>query len=122
MNRIRELRNQKGLSQKQLGEQLGVTLQAVSGWERDERRPDLSTIDNLCRVLETTFDYMFCKTEENNYERISDRELEEKLKEAKRLYALYAAAGPKAQLAVEALLGFERSSPESPDSQTDKPQ
>ena len=38
------LRKKAGVSQETLAEQLGVSRQAVSNWERDLSEPDISTI------------------------------------------------------------------------------
>jgi transcriptional regulator with XRE-family HTH domain len=40
--RLRQLREQRGLSQKDLAVQLGVRQSAISWWERGEREPSLS--------------------------------------------------------------------------------
>lgn len=45
------LRNHAGLSQSALAEQLGVSRQAVSSWERDLSEPDISSIDRIAEVL-----------------------------------------------------------------------
>lgn len=49
--RIVELRRQKGLSQKQLGDMLGVSNKAVSKWENGESMPKMSTMLSLAEIL-----------------------------------------------------------------------
>lgn len=49
---IKKYRDEKGLTQEQLAEMLGVTFQAVSSWERDEYRPELDTFVRLTEILE----------------------------------------------------------------------
>lgn len=39
-NRLVNLRKEKGFSQEQLAEKIGVSRQAVSKWERSEASPD----------------------------------------------------------------------------------
>lgn len=55
---ISELRKNKGLTQNDLGERLGVSFQAVSKWERGETLPDTAILPDLANVLETTVDYI----------------------------------------------------------------
>ncbi len=55
---IAELRKNKGLTQNDLGERLGVSFQAVSKWERGETLPDTAILLNLANILETTVDYI----------------------------------------------------------------
>ena len=57
-NQIAILRRQKGLTQNDLGERLGVSFQAVSKWERGETAPDVLLLPDLAEVLETTVDYI----------------------------------------------------------------
>lgn len=52
--RLSILRKQKNLSQEALAEQLGVSRQAVSKWERNETQPELSKITALCELFEVT--------------------------------------------------------------------
>lgn len=49
--RIQELRKQKGLSQEQLGELLGVSRQAVSRWEMDGAVPEVDKLITLSRIF-----------------------------------------------------------------------
>lgn len=50
-NRIIELRKQKGLSQKELGDMLGVSNKAVSKWENGESMPKTATMLKLAELL-----------------------------------------------------------------------
>ena len=51
---IRELRIDKGLTQKDLAGQLHITDRAVSKWERGLCAPDLSTLEPLAGILDVT--------------------------------------------------------------------
>ncbi len=55
---IEELRKNKGLTQSDLGDRLGVSFQAVSKWERGETLPDTAILVPLAEVLETTVDFI----------------------------------------------------------------
>lgn len=50
------LRKERGLTQAELGERLGVSFQAVSKWERGETLPDTAVLPDLAAVLETSVD------------------------------------------------------------------
>ena len=47
-----QLRKQKGWTQMQLAELLGVTNKTVSRWETGHYMPDLATLPLLCQLLE----------------------------------------------------------------------
>lgn len=53
---IYALRKNKGITQSELGERVGVSFQAVSKWERGETLPDISVLPDLAKVLETSID------------------------------------------------------------------
>lgn len=57
-NQIAFLRKQKGITQNELGERLGVSFQAVSKWERGETLPDTAILPDLAEVLETSVDFI----------------------------------------------------------------
>ena len=44
-------RKEKGLTQEQLAEKLGITNKAVSKWETGKSMPDLAVIQDLCKIL-----------------------------------------------------------------------
>lgn len=49
---IRELRKEKGMTQKALAEQLHITDRAVSKWERGLCAPDISLLEPLTKILD----------------------------------------------------------------------
>ena len=53
---IAMLRNNKKMTQAELGDRIGVSFQAVSKWERGETLPDVSTLPALADALDTTID------------------------------------------------------------------
>lgn len=55
---IAVIRKEKGITQSELGERLGVSFQAVSKWERGEALPDTALLVDLARILETTVDHI----------------------------------------------------------------
>lgn len=61
--RISQARKRAGLSQEQLGEQLGVSRQAVSKWESGQTNPDVSYVARMCRVLEVSSDWLLLEEE-----------------------------------------------------------
>lgn len=56
---IAELRNEKGLTQAELGEKLGVSDKAVSKWENGRCLPDPSLYKPLCELLNTNLIELF---------------------------------------------------------------
>ena len=50
------LRRASGMTQKELGEKVGVSDKAVSRWERDECAPDLTLIPVLAEIFDVTSD------------------------------------------------------------------
>ena len=48
------LRKEKGMTQKEIADRLGITDKAVSKWERDVAYPDTGTIPKLAEILGVT--------------------------------------------------------------------
>jgi|LSQX01.2.fsa_nt_gb transcriptional regulator with XRE-family HTH domain len=49
---IRMMRKEKGMTQEQLAEMLGVSQRSVSRWENGKTMPDLSLYEPLCKALD----------------------------------------------------------------------
>lgn len=50
-NKIRELRKQRGITQEQLAESIGISFQAVSKWENNIALPDITLVPVLARQI-----------------------------------------------------------------------
>lgn len=71
-DRILELRRQKGISQEELADKLGVSRQAVSKWESEQSVPEMEKIIAMSEFFDVTTDYLLKGIEpikENDKER-----------------------------------------------------
>lgn len=57
--RLRTARTERGLTQRELANKLGITEQAVSKWERGANLPDTEMLDGISQVLDCSLDYLF---------------------------------------------------------------
>lgn len=62
--KLKKLRIEKGLTQKDLADQLHVTFQTISKWEGDTNEPDFSTLKELSKILDCSIEYLFSEDEE----------------------------------------------------------
>ena len=62
--RIGLLRKEKGMTQEELAEHMGISPQAVSKWENDQTCPDISALPKLSKLLGITVDELLCGREE----------------------------------------------------------
>jgi len=63
---IRSLRCKRQVSQEDLAETMGVTVQAISKWETGKANPDLMLLPKLAEYFGVTIDYLFYINEEEN--------------------------------------------------------
>ena len=59
--RLKELRVEKGLSQRKFGELLGVCNQTVSFWESGSREPDMDTLVRISDFFDISTDFLLGK-------------------------------------------------------------
>ncbi|HWT74550.1 MAG TPA: helix-turn-helix transcriptional regulator [Mobilitalea sp.] len=55
-SKIKELREKKGISQKELGEAIDVSDVMVSMYEQDKKKPSIPTVERLATFFNTTTD------------------------------------------------------------------
>lgn len=58
MIRIKELREEKGISQKELGKLLNVAQNTISNWGNGSREPDSKVPVKLAEILDCSTDYL----------------------------------------------------------------
>ena len=58
---LKMLREEKNISQRQLGEDLGVVNQTVSFWETGSREPDLDMLISIAKYFDVTIDFLLRK-------------------------------------------------------------
>ncbi len=61
--RIKELRNEKKLQQKELAEKIGVKQNSISRYESGIFVPSMEVLVHLAQVLDTTTDYLLGLTD-----------------------------------------------------------
>ena len=59
--RFTRLRKQRGLTQEELGEKIGISGQAVSKWENDASMPDVGILVELSEILGVSLDELLGK-------------------------------------------------------------
>lgn len=79
---LAKLRKQKNLTQKELAKMLGVSAKTVSEWERGVSNPDISLLDDLARILDTTILELLRGKELEKEEIIENKALIETMKYA----------------------------------------
>ncbi|KXL54406.1 HTH-type transcriptional regulator ImmR [Anaerotignum neopropionicum] len=57
--KIAKARKEKGLTQEQLAEMIGVAKSTLTGYEKGNREPDLLKIKKLISILDINPDYLF---------------------------------------------------------------
>lgn len=62
-NRIREERKRRGLSQKELGEKIGVKHNTISSYEKGTNAPEQDALFGIARSLDITVDDLFPERE-----------------------------------------------------------
>ncbi len=70
MNRIKELRLEKNMSQNDLASLLNTSQQSISFYETGKRDPDTKTLEFLAGYFNVSIDYLLCKSDIQNPERL----------------------------------------------------
>lgn len=95
MNRIKELRQEKKLTQKELANLLGVNMVTLSRYENNNRNPKIDKLEKMAEIFGVSVAYITCSNTaqneneititRNEYNRL--KEIEHKYNEIKSLVA-----------------------------------
>ena len=72
--KLKKLRSEKGLTQKDLADQLHVTFQTVSKWENDENEPDIATLKELSKIFGYSVDELLSEDDLDHKEEEKEEE------------------------------------------------
>ena len=61
--RLKELRLEKGIRQKDVADAIGVTANAIANYEQGTREPNFEILKALCKFFEVTADYLIGLTD-----------------------------------------------------------
>ena len=61
--KIKELRNSKNLTAKQVADAIGLTRNAITNYEADIREPSLSVLKSLCDFFNVSADYLIGRSD-----------------------------------------------------------
>lgn len=62
--RLREIRQEKGITQKELANLLSTTQSTIGKYEREELEPNVETIINICKIFNVSADYLLGSEDE----------------------------------------------------------
>lgn len=65
MLRIKELRQEKKMTQSELAKLLSTTTANISGWETEKWQPDISNLIKMSEIFECSIDYLVGRETEN---------------------------------------------------------
>lgn len=111
-DRLKEIRAEKGITQVQLAETMGVSKGTVAMWETGKREPNFETLNQLSEIFDKRIDYILGYSNdtsspqmtEEDIEQLGVWETEEQFHEAMMAYLRLDAYG---KLAVESLIRAE---------------
>ncbi len=69
---IKKLRTERGITQEELANKIGVSFQAVSKWETNTTTPDIAIIPQLALFFGVSIDSLFAINKDDYMERISN--------------------------------------------------
>ena len=69
---IKKLRTERGVTQEELANKIGVSFQAVSKWETNATTPDIAILPRLALYFGVSIDALFSMNQDDYLEKISN--------------------------------------------------
>ena len=76
-DRLIAARKEKGLSQKELAKELGMSPTGLYNWEKNKREPNILQIMNICNILNISADWLVGLSEQKEKPTMTDGEFKE---------------------------------------------
>lgn len=81
MNRIKDIREDKDMTQNELAKKINIARTTLSGYERQIAEPSFETLIKIANVFNVSVDYILCRTNnpsnDNFTEGLTEEEIEE---------------------------------------------
>ncbi len=81
--KLRECREAKGLSQKELAKLLNTSYSVIGKYERDEMLPSIEAAKKIAKLIDTTVGYLLSETDQENI--LKDPEMLKRLSEIEKM-------------------------------------
>ena len=76
-DRIKQLRKQKGLTQKEMAEAVGVGVSTVAMWESGKRTPSFKLLNDLSDLFDKSIDYILGTSDDDRSPKMNDAQVEQ---------------------------------------------
>ena len=76
-DRIKQLRKQKGLTQKEMAEAVGVGVSTVAMWESGKRTPSFKLLNDLSDLVDKSIDYILGTSDDDRSPKLNDAQIEQ---------------------------------------------
>ena len=76
-DRIKQLRKQKGLTQKEMAEAVGVGVSTVAMWESGKRTPSFKLLNDLSDLFDKSIDYILGISDDDRSPKLNDAQVEQ---------------------------------------------
>lgn len=76
-DRIKQLRKQKGLTQKEMAEAVGVGVSTVAMWESGKRTPSFKLLNDLSDLFDKSIDYILGTSDDDRSPKLNAAQVEQ---------------------------------------------
>ena len=76
-DRIKQLRKQKGLTQKEMAEAVGVGVSTIAMWESGKRTPSFKLLNDLSDLFDKSIDYILGTSDNDRSPKLNDAQVEQ---------------------------------------------
>ena len=74
--RLKELRQEKGLTQEKLGKILMVNKSSISRYEKNEQIPEINTLHRISEIFNVSLDYLLGKSDFRDMDEMAEKLIE----------------------------------------------
>ena len=75
--RLKEIRAEKGMTQVQLAEAMGVSKGTIAMWETGKREPNFETLNDLSEIFDKRIDYILGYSKDVSSPKMTEEEVEQ---------------------------------------------